>query len=161
MNTAASSNEKILAALEHGSVIMAFLGPIIPVIIWSTQRKKSARLRFQSMQAFIYQIIALVVYMLGMAVYMVFFFGMFLLLILGGTSGADNAIRGPGAILLTVFLGLMFLFWMIFTIGMPFYTLLAGWAGFRVLCGHHFRYPILGKMIEKRIETSHSLEPVT
>jgi hypothetical protein len=109
----------------------------------------------------IYQITAFAVYMLGMAVYMVFFLGMFLILIIGGTSGANDALQGTGAILLTVFLVVMFLFWIIVTIGMPIYFLLAAIAGFRVVRGHHFHYPILGRIIAKRMDTSQSLEKAT
>lgn len=41
MNTAASSDEKVMAALAHGSVLWMFLGPVVPVIPWASQRKKS------------------------------------------------------------------------------------------------------------------------
>ena len=149
-----------VAGICHATAILQLWGVVTPLIVWFTQKERSIRLRFQSMQAFVYQIIAFVIYMLGMAVYMVFFLGMFLILILGGTRGADNALQGPGTIILTVFLVVMFLFWLIVTIVMPIYYLLAGWAGFRVVRGHHFRYPILGKIIEKRMETSQHLEPM-
>jgi hypothetical protein len=46
-------------------------------------------------------------------------------------------------------------------IAMPVYYLLAGVAGFRVIGGHDFRYPILGKIIEKRMKTHQHLEQVS
>ena len=55
MNTAASSDEKILAALAHGSVFLMFLGPVVPVILWVTQRKKSNYVSFHALQAMGYQ----------------------------------------------------------------------------------------------------------
>src|SRR5512145_2488025 len=55
MNTAASSDEKIMAALAHGSVFLMFLGPVVPVILWASQRKKSKYVSFHALQAMGYQ----------------------------------------------------------------------------------------------------------
>jgi hypothetical protein len=33
----------------------------------------------------------------------------------------------------------------------PLFHILGQWAGLRVLRGHNYRYPLLGKWIEKRI----------
>lgn len=39
VNTFPTSDEKIMAALAHGSIFFAFLGPIAPVAIWAAQRQ--------------------------------------------------------------------------------------------------------------------------
>lgn len=150
-----------VAAICHATAIFQLWGIVTPLIVWFLQKERSARLRFQAMQAFIYQGVAFVIYMLGMAVYMLFFFGMFLLLILGGTESANNALQGPGNFILAVFLVTMFIFWIVIAVGTPIYYLLAGLASFRVLRGHHFRYPILGKIIEKRMNAPRHLEPAS
>lgn len=138
----------------HATAILQLWGIITPLIVWFSQKERSARLRFQSMQAFVYQMIAVIAYMLGMAAYMVFFFGMFSTLILGATRGSNSQLQGPPAFVMAIFLGVMLLFWLFIMIVMPIYYLLAGWAGFRVTRGHHFRYPILGKIIERRMRAS-------
>jgi uncharacterized Tic20 family protein len=140
---------------------MQLWGVATPLLVWFSQNERSARLRFQSMQAAAYQIIALVLYMLGMAVYMAVFFGMFISLILSGTLGGSSELQGPPAFIMAAFIVVMILFWFIMMIAMPLYYLLAGVAGLRVLRGHHFRYPILGRIIEKRIEPSRGPEPIS
>lgn len=142
----------------HATAILQLWGVVTPLIVWFSQKERSARLRFQSMQAFVYQMIAFAAYMLGMAAYMIFFFGFFFTLILGDTMGRGNDLQGPPAIMMAVFFGVMILFWLFVIIVMPVYYLLAGWAGFRVVRGHHFRYPILGKLIERRMGASQHLE---
>jgi uncharacterized Tic20 family protein len=135
----------------HATAVLQLWGVITPLIVWFSQRERSARLRFQSMQAFVYQLIAVAAYILGMAAYMVFFFGLFFTMILGSSMSESRNIQGPPALMMAVFFGVMILFWIFVIIIMPIYYLLAGWAGLRVLRGHHFRYPILGKIIERRM----------
>jgi uncharacterized Tic20 family protein len=144
----------------HATAILQLWGVVTPLIVWFTQKERSTRLRFQSMQAFVYQLIALAAYILGMAAYMVVFFGIFFSLMLGATRG-DSNIQGPPAFMMAIFLGAMFLFWLFIMIVMPIYYLLAAWASLRVIRGHHFRYPILGKLIESRLKTSQHLEVAT
>jgi uncharacterized Tic20 family protein len=138
----------------HATAILQLWGVVTPLIVWFSQKERSARLRFQSMQAFVYQMIATAAYMLGMAAYMVFFFGLFFTMILGSSMSESRNIQGPPAMMMAVFFGIMILFWIFVIIVMPIYYLLAGWAGLRVIGGHHFRYPILGKIIERRMEAS-------
>jgi uncharacterized Tic20 family protein len=138
----------------HATAVLQLWGVVTPLLVWFSQKERSARLRFQSMQAFVYQMIAVTAYMLGMAAYMAFFLGLVFTVILGGSISENQNIEGPLALMMAVFFGVMILFWLLFTIAMPIYYLLAGWAGFRVIRGHHFRYPILGKIIERRVGAS-------
>ena len=55
MNTEPTSDEKITAALVHASVLLLFLGPIVPVLIWTSQRRKSKYVSFHALQAMGYQ----------------------------------------------------------------------------------------------------------
>ena len=48
-------DERILAALAHGSIIGSIFGMIVPAIIWITQREKSHYVAFQSLQALVFQ----------------------------------------------------------------------------------------------------------
>ena len=150
-----------VAGICHATAILQLWGVVTPLIVWFSQKERSARLRFQSMQAFLYQIIAFAVYMLGMGVYMAFMIGIFMITLTGGTAGGGNELQGLSAFMMTGFFIVMMIFAVVVMIGMPIYYLLAGVAGFRVIRGHQFRYPILGKIIDKRMNTSQSLEPIS
>lgn len=155
---AETQEDNWVSGVCHATAILQLWGVVTPLIVWFSQKERSARLRFQSMQAFVYQLIAFAAYMLGMAAYMVFFFGMFSTLILGSSLGGGRDLQGVPAIMMLVFFAVMMLFWLLVMIVMPIYYLLAGWAGLRVIRGHHFRYPILGKLIERRMGASQHLE---
>ena len=57
-STQYSSEERLWAALAHGSVLLSFLGPLGPLGIWLSQRCKSAYVRFHALQAMGYQILS-------------------------------------------------------------------------------------------------------
>ena len=50
--------ERILAALAHGSILLSYYGLLIPAIIWITQRERSRFVGFQSLQAIVFQLLA-------------------------------------------------------------------------------------------------------
>jgi tetratricopeptide (TPR) repeat protein len=54
----ATPDERILAGLSHGGIILSVFGLLIPVFIWITQREKSRFVAFQSLQALDYQVYA-------------------------------------------------------------------------------------------------------
>jgi uncharacterized Tic20 family protein len=147
-----------VAGICHATAILQLWGAVTPILVWVTQKDRSARLRFQSMQAFVYQIVALVVYMLGMGAYMLIFFGMFTTLLFGGARGNEQAFQGLPAFMGATFFIVIILFWLVFMIGMPAYYLFAGIASFRVIRGHPFRYPLLGKLLEKQMSTTQNRE---
>lgn len=86
------------------------------------------------------------------------FFGMFLALIAGSAGGSGGQIEGPGAIVMLLSLATIVIVWLLVLIVLPAYYVLAGLAGVRVLGGHNFRYPILGRIIERRVEASQPVE---
>ena len=51
-----NQESRLLAAISHASIIFSNFGFIVPIIIYMTQKKTSSFLRFQSLQAFIWQI---------------------------------------------------------------------------------------------------------
>ncbi len=61
-----SSDERTMAALAHGSVILTlltggFAGWIVPLVIWAVYREKSRWVGDQSLQALVFQVAATVV----------------------------------------------------------------------------------------------------
>jgi hypothetical protein len=84
--------------------------------------------------------------------------GMFVTMILSGPMRDNAELQGFPAFMMVAFFVIMMVFALIVVIGMPIYYLLAGVGGFRVIRGHHFRYPILGKIIEQKMKPPQQLE---
>lgn len=72
-----SQDERVMSALAHGAAIIYFMGLIAPIVIWATQREKSAYVRFQALQAVAYQLAMLLGMFLAMGCYMCSIFGLF------------------------------------------------------------------------------------
>lgn len=140
-----------VAGVCHATAILQLWGVVTPLLVWFSQRERSTRLGFQSMQAFVYQAIAFAGYLLGMVVYMVFFFGVILTLIMGSATSGVRELQGASGPLILVFVGVIILFWVLILVLMPIYFLIAGYASVRTIRGRSFRYPLLGKLIEKRM----------
>jgi uncharacterized Tic20 family protein len=142
--------ERWVAAMGHFSVIILFWGLLAPLTTWILQRRQNSFLRFQSIQATIYQAFVNVIYI---GATMVSFAGMVPLFLWAGMQGnsRDNStIFMAGPILFLLFLFLMFLVMLI----IPLFHILGQWAGYRVLKGENYRYPMLGKLVEKRLAKS-------
>jgi uncharacterized Tic20 family protein len=137
----------------HSTAILQLWGIVTPLIVWFSQKERSMKLRFQALQAAIYQLTAFVAYMIGMVAYMaVFFIMMFGVLAFGGPSTSPKSELSPiaGAIVI-VFFAVMMIFWLLMTIATPIYFILAAAASILTIRGKNFKYPILGGIISRRI----------
>lgn len=150
-----------VAGICHATAILQLWGIVTPLIVWFTQKERSAHLRFQAMQALIYQGIALAAYLIGMALYLASLFGMFFVFAVLGATRGNQEIQSPvGGVMLILF-GIIMLIWLAITILMPVYYLLAAWASIRTIQGRPFRYPLIGRIIARRMEKSPKLEPAS
>jgi uncharacterized Tic20 family protein len=61
-------DERILAALAHGAILLPIYGIIIPTIIWITQKEKTRYVSFQSLQALAFHLTLLFLYMIACCV---------------------------------------------------------------------------------------------
>lgn len=61
MNGQRNTDERLLAALAHGSIVANGLGIVLGLVIWLGQREKSAYAAGQGLQAAVYQLVGLVV----------------------------------------------------------------------------------------------------
>jgi uncharacterized Tic20 family protein len=138
----------------HLTAIMHFWGIITPLVVWFTQKERSARLRLQALQAAIYQLVAVVAQMLGTAAYFVFFFMMmFSIMIFDGLSSSpDGKLPSVVGFIFFLFIVVFMLFWLAMMVATPVYFLLAAFAGIRTIRGHDFKYPILGHIIARRMK---------
>lgn len=141
-----TQDEKIMAALGHGAILLFFAGILVPVIIWITQKEKSAYLAFQALQAAAFQLLMVLAYFVLMICYVCSSGATFLALPL---SAADETL-GMAAVLGTT----------VFQVAL-FAVICFGWFGFiiyglvasvMILQGHDFRYAILGQRLEAYLQ---------
>ncbi len=55
-----TQDERIMAAIAHASIVAGGLGIVAAVVIWLTQKEKSSYVRFQGLQATVYQFAGIV-----------------------------------------------------------------------------------------------------
>lgn len=145
--TIVSKDEKIMAGLAHGGILLGLftngIGGIgTALLVWLTQKEKSAYVANQALQALVYQVSILVVATVMWSCWGV----LWLLLIVPSlivNPGAYQAAPPPG---LWVGLGLM-----VIPLGLWGLSTLYGlWGAFKSLNGQPFKYAIVGKWLEKR-----------
>ena len=68
-------DERNLAALAHASVILPYVGALVPILIWTTRKDKGNFLAFQALQALIFQVSIMAFWVVGGLCYFVSFLG--------------------------------------------------------------------------------------
>jgi uncharacterized Tic20 family protein len=136
----------------HATAILQLWGMITPFIVWFSQKDRSPRLKFQSLQAAIYQLVATVVYLVS---YVGFFFVYVIFIAVLAMSGIST---DPGqnlspafGIVFILMMAVFMLIWLAWMVLYPIYFILAGVATVRTMRGHDFKYPILGKILLKKM----------
>ncbi len=161
MNNESTQEDQLAAAIAHTAILIPFFGAVIPLAIWLSQRERSSFLRFQALQALIYQMIGILAYFLVWGCQVVAGFGVLPLSLLtyalsgpsqDGTSGLSGA---PAVIFSLGFLlifGLALLVIALLCIGGPLFLILALVGSWRVLNGKPFHYPLIGNWVSRRLE---------
>ncbi|HXF84431.1 MAG TPA: DUF4870 domain-containing protein [Anaerolineales bacterium] len=142
--------ERWVAAMGHFSIIILLYGMLAPLTAWIIRGKHSPFLKLQSIQTLIYQASANLLYF-GSA--FSFFFGMIVLFIasISGRGAAFDSSQEMIALGIFMFFTLLGLFLILL---MPLMHIGGQWAGYRTLKGDDYCYPLIGKIVEKRISTS-------
>ena len=140
--------DRWVAAMGHFSVIISFWGLLAPVTVWILQGKRSAWLKFQSVQAIVFHALVLVLMVIAGALYMV---GFFVFIILTGFGEASAMSSSAGLIGLVIMFSIMLIALLIFLV-VPLFHITGQWAGYRVLKGDDYLYPILGRIIKARVK---------
>ena len=140
-----------VASVCHATAILQLWGMIMPIIVWFAQKDRSARLKFQSMQAFVYQLIVMVAYIVSyVGFFVAYIFGIAIFAASGIMSDPSQTTVTPAfEIVFIVIMALFMLFWLAWIILYPAYLITAAVASIRTLGGHDFKYPLLGKLILK------------
>ncbi len=138
-------DEKILAGLAHGSILLSIFtngigGIVAALVIWLIQKEKSAYVAAQALQALVYQAATMIVTMLAWCCWGVLWVAMFLPPLLANPEIYDTA--PPAG--MWAGLGLMLVPLAIWGL-----SILYGlWGAARCLGGHDFKYAIIGNWLE-------------
>ena len=144
--------DRWVTAMGHFSVIIMLWGMLVPLTAWILQAKRSLFVRFQTIQTLVFQVSVTLLFFGGMFLYVA---GAFALLATIGISGDASLDTTTGMIGIVAFLVLMLIVVVIILI-VPLFHIMGQWAGFRVLKGDDYRYPVIGKLIERRLAKTSS-----
>jgi uncharacterized Tic20 family protein len=136
--------ERWVAAMGHFSVIIALWGLLAPVTTWILRGRDSAFLKFQSMQTTLYQVFVTLLYVASGAVYLA---AVLLLFALFGLSG-DTLFSSPAGMAGLLILFVTLLIAALIMLVVPLFHILGQWAGYRLLKGDDYRYPLFGRLVE-------------
>lgn len=143
-----------VAAMGHFSILIALWGMLAPLTAWILQGKNSPFLKFQSIQALVLQALTTILYFVGAVLYV---FGISLLVFSLGAMGGPE-FNSPTGIVSTILLIVVLLFAAALILFVPLLHILGQWAGYRVLKGENYYYPIIGKLVEKQMSTYSLIE---
>lgn len=142
-----SQDEKTLAALAHGSILLGLFtsgvgGIIAALVIWATQKEKSQYVALQALQAMVYQAVTFLLTMLAWCCWGLLWTAL-LVIPLSTTPGAYDQAPPAG-----LWVGL---FLIVVPLAIWGLTILYGlWAAVRCLGGHDFRYALIGQWLESQ-----------
>jgi len=135
--------ERWVAAMGHFSILIMLWGMLAPLTAWLLQGKRSLFLKFQSVQTLVYQGVATVLYFGAGFVYV---FGIFLLAASMGImenmqAGSSEMIPGFIIFIIASFIAIAIL------LLIPLLHVVGQYAGYRVLKGDDYHYPLVGKLV--------------
>lgn len=140
-----SQDEKTLAALAHGSILLGLFtngvgGIVAALVIWAIQKDKSKYVALQALQSMVYQAITFVGIMLAWCCWGLLWTAM-ILIPLTASPGAYEQTPPAG-----MWIGLILIVVPLAIWGL---SILYGlWGAARSLGGHDFRYAIIGRWLE-------------
>lgn len=139
--------DRFVAAMGHFSVIIIVWGMLTPLTAWIMHGGRSAFLKFQSIQTLVYQVFVTLLFF-GAGLIYLFGFAAFL-----GTVGLsmDAALDETAMVGIAIF-GISMLCMFVILLILPLLHILGQWAGYRVLKGDDYCYPLVGRLVEKRMK---------
>jgi uncharacterized Tic20 family protein len=142
VGTEPTQDERIMAALAHGSVVVFGMGIIAAVVVWATQKDDSRYVAFQALQAAAYQILGFAIFVVGMCGWMALYFVSFIPLMVAVEQGSSEP---PVLFVLSLFL-------MLIPFALMGLWILGGvWGVVRTLQGREFSYLLVGKWLHRRL----------
>ena len=92
--------------------------------------------------------------MLYMAASMIYLFGFIIFIGLTGFAGNSGGSVSSTSMLGLVFLIVTMIVAMLIVLIMPLLHIMGQWAGYRVLKGDDYHYPLIGRLVERWLKTS-------
>lgn len=144
--TVPRQNEKVLAAASHGSILLGLLtngigGVVAALVIWLTQKERSAYVAGQALQALVFQGFTTIVTMVAWCCWGFLWVALIIPPLVANPEAYENAVPAGfwvGLGLLAIPLAI----WVATTA----YGL---WGAVRCLGGHDFKYAIIGNWLER------------
>jgi uncharacterized Tic20 family protein len=137
-----------VAAAGHFSVLILLWGMLAPLTAWVLRGKYNFFLKFQSVQTLAYQAGVTVLYFVGGSLYGVGLLALIVSIMSGiGRSGGSSAPEIVGIVIA----GAVLLLGGVIILLIPLLHILGQWAGYRVLKGDDYHYPLVGRLVDKWI----------
>jgi uncharacterized Tic20 family protein len=146
--------DRWVASTGHFAVIIILWGLLAPIFAWVMQGRRSLFLRFQSIQTVMYQAGTMLLYVVAGFFYVVGLAVFFLSIGFEDSITMDSSIILIGGLISLVSL----LIAMLIILAVPLLHILGQWAGYRVLKGKDYRYPIVGRLVEKWVGKNKAME---
>lgn len=143
-----------VAAMGHFSILIMLWGMLVPLTAWMLYGKRSFFLRFQSVQTLVYQTATTVLFCGAAFLYL---FGFLSLITLTGLMAEPN-LNSSIAMLGIILFGLFLLIAFVIVLLVPLMHIVGQWAGYRVLKGDNYRYPWVGRLVDKWISNKSTIE---
>lgn len=140
--------DRWVSAMGHISVIIPLWGLLAPATAWVMQGRRSVFLKFQSMQTALYQVLVNGLNLGAVAIYMVGF------ILFISLTGFERGMQSSTGMVGIVALGGSMLIAMVMVLIIPLFHILGQWAGYRILKGDDYHYPLVGKLVERWQHTS-------
>lgn len=140
-----ANEERWVASMGHFSVILALWGLLAPLSAWILQGKHSAFLKFQSIQTIVFQAFVTLLYGLAGVFYVI---GLVIVFAVIGLEGNPNLGSSAGMVVLILFFVTLLIAALIM-LSVPFFHILGQYAGYRLLKGENYRYPLVGRLVER------------
>ena len=137
--------DRWVAAMGHFSIIIALWGMLASLTALLLQGKRSLFLKFQSIQTLFYQGIATLLPFVAMFFYM---FGFFIFIVITG-FGENSSLNSSIGIAGLVILSGSMLIAAAMVMVIPLFHVLGQYAGYRILKGDDYRYPLAGRLTEQ------------
>jgi uncharacterized Tic20 family protein len=138
-----SQEERLMAALAHAAIIMGMLAPLAGILIYVTQKEKSAFAARQGLQAAAYQLAGLLLIIVAWGLWMVFYFISFIPLM----AAPERYVDGPPAIF---WLGMGSMICPFLVMGL--WGVYGLYGAVRAWSGADFRYAVIGPLVAEKFE---------
>ncbi len=139
---ARTSDERLWAAIAHGSIILLGWGLIVPLLVWISQRQKSSFVAFQALQALVYQLLQMVYWLV---LIVLVFCGMLAIILFGLLATQPTE---PDAAAVALMIGVQFVPFLLIGCGWLLYLVPGVLGAVLVFLDKDFRYPVLGRWLE-------------